>query len=363
MQLSNIFKKLIAKEIVSFDEALFVYNNASLSQMMFFANLLRKIIIPNSYVSFIIDRNINYTNICFSNCLFCNFCKSQKSLDAYTLCFNDLKPKIDELIVAGGNQILLQGGMNPKLDINYYINLFKEIKKNYPSLKLHALSPSEIVFLAKKEKISIKETIQILQNSGLDSLPGGGAEILSDRVRDIISPHKCNTNEWLNVMHEAHKLNITTSATMMFGHIETIEERIQHLFILRDLQSKKPKSSKGFISFTLWPFASKNTNLIKKYPDIKDVSSYEYIKMLSFSRLILNNINNIQASWLTVGKDVAGLCLYAGANDLSSIMIEENVLSSAGKNYTMNKEDMENLIKEQRFIPKIRNQEYEVIAD
>ncbi len=359
MQIDLIFQKSLNFDKISSAEALFLYKNAPLTTLMFYANQLRKKIHNNNYVSYIIDRNINYSNICSSKCMFCNFCRNSNEEDAYTLSINDFIPKIDELYKKGGNQILLQGGMNPNIGTDYYTNLFKSLKKKYSGLKLHALSPPEIVYLAKKENLPFEQIIIKLQNAGLDSIPGGGAEILSDRVRKIISPAKCTTDEWLKVMHAAHKLNITTSATMMFGHIETPEERMEHLCLLRDTQNRKPKTAKGFISFTLWPLAGNNTKLLKKFSDIKPIYADEYIKMLAISRLVLNNIPNIQVSWLTMGKEVAGVCLFAGANDLSSIMIEENVLLSAGKNYKMNQTDIEKMIKSLRLKPMKRNQEYE----
>lgn len=361
MQLSQIFSKAINFAKISKKEAVFLYQKASLSELMLCANTIRNNINHGSYVSYIIDRNINYTNVCFSKCLFCNFCKSLKDENSYSLHTKDLIPKIEELLQNDGEQILLQGGMNPTLGLSYYTNLFSELKSRFPQLKLHALSPTEIIFLTKKEKLSIEQILHELRNAGLDSLPGGGAEILSDRVRKRISPLKCSVKEWSEVMIIAHEHNITTSATMMFGHLETIEERMEHLCLLRNIQTKKTSNSTGFISFTLWPLASKDTTLIKKYPEIKPIHPEEYIRMLAVSRIVLNNIQNIQASWLTVGKEVAGVCLFAGANDLSSIMIEENVLSSAGKHYKMDEKSMISLISSLGFKPAKRNQEYEYI--
>lgn len=361
MQISHILRKSLDFQQINLNEALYLYNNASISELMVYANILRKKIHNNKNVSYIVDRNINYTNVCFSKCIFCNFYRNSNSNDSYILTIEELYKKIDELYKAGGNQILLQGGMNPKLNLHYFTKMFKDLKSKYPNLRLHALSPSEIIFLSKKEKKTINYIISELKDSGLDSLPGGGAEILSDRVRKIISPLKCSVNEWLLVMKTAHELNITTSATMMFGHLETIEERIKHLILLRNLQEKKPHNSTGFISFTVWPLAGSNTILERKHPEIQPVHSDEYIKMLALSRLILNNIPNIQASWLTVGTDIAGVCLFSGANDLSSIMIEENVLSSADKNNKLDEKSMRELIESHGFIPVKRNQEYQIV--
>ncbi len=361
MQITKSLSDRLYKGMIEPEEAKRLYNNASFAELMFYANEVRKQIHNNKIVSYIIDRNINYSNICFSKCLFCSFCKSKDDKDAYLMNPEDFIPKIDELYAVGGYQILLQGGMNKKADLEYFVNLFKFLKKRYPDIKLHALSPSEIIFLSKMSKLSIKEVLITLQNAGLNSLPGGGAEILSDRVRKLISPAKCSVSEWLGVMKTAHELKITSSATMMFGHVETIEERIEHLFLLKNLQDTKPDGSKGFISFTVWPLAAENTEIVKQYPDIKPVFAEEYIRLIALSRIILNNIPNIQASWLSVGKDIASTCLHAGANDLSSIMIEENVLSSSGMNNRMNRKDMEELIRKSGFKPKVRNQEYEYI--
>jgi cyclic dehypoxanthinyl futalosine synthase len=363
MQTSKVLTDTVKTGIINYDQALHAYHNASLAELIYFANSVRRKIHNNKFVSFIIDRNINYTNICYSKCLFCSFYRQGESKDAYLMSSEDYIPKIDELYAAGGKQILLQGGMNKKTDIQYFVNLFEFLKSKYPDIKLHALSPSEIVFLAKKAKMSFKDVLVILRNAGLDSLPGGGAEILSDRVRKLISPAKCSVSEWLEVMKKAHQLGITSSATMMFGHLETIEERIEHLFLLKDLQNNKPINSMGFISFTVWPLAAENTELVKLYPNIKPVYAEEYIRTLAISRIILNNIPNIQASWLSVGKELAGVCLNAGANDLSSIMIEENVLSSSGMNNRMNRADMEKLIRNSCFEPKLRNQEYEYLNE
>lgn len=360
-KIDTILDKALSLSPLSKSEAIFIYKNTPLSKLMNIANKIRNKHTDPKYVGWIIDRNINITNGCFSQCLFCNFCTKPNSENQYITSIKEYKDKIDELHAIGGNQLLLQGGMHPKLGLNFYKDLFSNLKKLYPTLKLHALGPAEIHFITSREGITYKETLVELIDSGLDSLPGAGAEILSDRVRNIISPNKCNTQQWLGVMREAHKLNMTTSATMMFGHIETIEERIEHLILLRDLQSEKPKESKGFATFIPWPLMSENTKLIKKFPQIKKVLSSEYIRMITISRIVLNNINNIQASWLTVGENTAKVCLHSGANDLGSIMIEEHVVSSAGGGYNIDKASIKNAAIEAGFIPKLRNQAYEFI--
>lgn len=360
-QIDIILEKALELKYISPTEGLLLFTDASLADLMLIAQLLRFKLHPERDVSYIIDRNINLTNICFSNCSFCNFCRSKNSADAYVLEISDYVEKIDKLYQLGGNQILLQGGMNPALGIEYYENLFTKLKELYPDIKLHALGPPEIVFIANSAGISIKECLERLIKAGLDSLPGAGAEILSDRVRKLVSPAKCSSNEWLDVMQEAHQIGLTTSATMMFGHLESIEERMIHMVKLRDLQDLKQANSKGFISFTLWPLAGENTRLISRYPDVKQVNNSEFLRMLSISRIMLPNIPNIQVSWLTMGKEIAQLALNGGANDMSSIMIEENVVSQAGKEFKMGQKEMENAIKDAGFIPRLRNQEYEFI--
>ena len=289
------------------------------------------------------------------------FLQKKRGTGSYVTSMVEYISKIDELYSLGGDQILLQGGMNPDLGLNFYTDLFRNLKKHYLSLKLHALGPPEIVFLAKKENLSYSEILKKLLEAGLDSLPGAGAEILSDRVRKNISPAKATTEEWLQVMLEAHKLNLPTSATMMYGHIETIEERIEHLISLRDLQSIKPEKNYGFITFIPWPFQDEGTMLLEKHGIKSTYNGPDYLRMISISRIILNNIKNIQASLLTVGKEVGMLSLHAGANDLGSIMIEENVVSAAGSNNRFNAEEIQSVIREAGFIPGRRNQKYELV--
>jgi cyclic dehypoxanthinyl futalosine synthase len=306
-----------------------------------------------------IDRNVNITNICFSQCAFCNFCRKKGSPDAYITSADEYKSKIDELYSLGGDQLLLQGGMNPDLGIGFYTDLFRSLKKIYPTLKLHALGPPEIVFLAKKAQLSYPAVLSQLIDAGLDSLPGAGAEILSDRVRRIVSPAKATSEEWLDVMREAHILNLPTSATMMYGHIETIRERIEHLIKLRDLQDKKPENNYGFVTFIPWPFQDDGTVLLQKHGIKSSYNGPDYIRLIAISRIILNNIRNIQASILTVGKEIAMMSLHSGANDLGSIMIEENVVSAAGATNRFNAGEIQSIIKEAGFVPGRRNQKYE----
>ncbi|KAF5030016.1 Cyclic dehypoxanthine futalosine synthase [anaerobic digester metagenome] len=253
---------------------------------------------------------------------------------------------------------MLQGGLNPSLDLRFHCDLFSWMKSEFPQIKLHALSPAEVDYMARTEKLSHEEVLKTLMNAGLDSLPGAGAEILCDRVRKIVSPAKISTDGWLEVMRAAHRLGLVTSATMMFGHVETPEERIQHMIRIRELQNDKPENAPGFLSFIPWPFYGKDTTLIKEGLVKNFPTAVEYIRLIATARLVLNNIQNIQASWLTVGKTTASVCLYAGANDLGSIMIEENVVSSAGASYRMNADEMQQLISDAGFSPRNRNQDF-----
>lgn len=361
MLLEEIYEKALGLISLNAEEGLKLYNSAPLEELMFIANKLRQKHNPGNIAGWMIDRNVNITNICFSQCSFCNFCRKKHSEDAYVTSVEEYKSKVDELYSLGGDQLLLQGGMNPALDLSFYVDLFGNLKKLYPSLKLHALGPPEVVYLARKEHLSFSEVLSVLIEAGLDSLPGAGAEILSDRVRRIVSPAKATTKEWLEVMRQAHKLNIPTSATMMFGHLETTLERIEHLILLRDLQAEKEHDHYGFITFIPWPFQDEGTILLKKQGVRSSYNGPDYIRMIAISRIILNNIRNIQASILTVGKEIGMLSLHAGANDLGSIMIEENVVSAAGANNRFNAGEMQSIIMEAGFVPGRRNQKYELI--
>jgi cyclic dehypoxanthinyl futalosine synthase len=361
MVLDELYEKALGLIPLSAEEGNTLYTSAPLEELMFVANRLRQKHNPGNTVGWMIDRNVNITNICFSQCSFCNFCRKKGSSDAYTTSVEEYKTKIDELFVLGGDQLLLQGGMNPELGLSFYADLFWNLKNIYPSLKLHALGPPEIVYLARKERLSYSEVLTKLMNAGLDSLPGAGAEILSDRVRKIVSPAKATSGEWLDVMREAHKLDLPTSATMMYGHVETAMERIEHLISLRDLQAEKQDDKYGFITFIPWPFQDEGTVLRTKHGVKSSYNGPDYIRMIAMSRILLNNIRNIQASILTVGREIGMLSLHAGANDLGSIMIEENVVSAAGANNRFNASEMQQIIKESGFVPGRRNQKYELL--
>jgi cyclic dehypoxanthinyl futalosine synthase len=355
----QLFRKVYDRQRLSPEEGLALYKEAPLSYLMFLADEIRKRLHPLDEVGWIIDRNVNITNICFSQCLFCNFCRRASDEDSYITTDEEYDSKIKELYAFGGDQLLLQGGMNPALNLRFYTSLFRRLKERWPGLRLHALGPPEIVFLAHKEKESINKILTELVDAGLDSLPGAGAEILSDRVRKIVSPAKASTDEWLGVMREAHRLNLPTSATMMFGHAETIEERIEHLVKLRELQYEKPDDSYGFITFIPWPFMDKGTVLADKYGIRNHTTAAEYLRVIAISRIMLDNIPNIQSSILTVGKETAAITLHSGANDLGSVMIEENVVSAAGDAFRFSPDEMQDIIRKAGFVPVRRNQKYE----
>ncbi|MBL0026935.1 MAG: CofH family radical SAM protein [Saprospiraceae bacterium] len=329
---------------------------------MYIGNAIRQHHVPGTTVTWIIDRNSNTTNVCIANCKFCNFYRRPGHEDSYVTSIEEYKQKIEETFLLGGEQLLLQGGHHPDLGLSYYATLFRQLKSLYPSLKLHALGPPEIAHITKLENSTHIHVLQVLKDAGLDSLPGAGAEILDDRVRRLISKGKCGGKEWLDVMRAAHKLDITTSATMMFGHIETNMERMEHFVALRQVQSEKPAHTKGFLAFIPWPFMDEDTILKKIKRARNQCTGDEYIRMIAMSRIMLPNIINIQASWLTVGKKVAQLCLHAGANDFGSIMIEENVVSAAGASFRFTADGIQKAIMEAGFEPQLRNQQYEYRA-
>ena len=358
----QLIKKALNSAFLSLEEGKFMFENLSLSGLMTIGHTIRKKLHPKDSVTWIIDRNVNITNACISGCKFCNFYKPVSDAACYVTSMDEYILKIGEMQRLGGNQLLLQGGMHPYLGLAFYLDLFSGLKQRFPDLRLHALGPPEIVHIAKLEKRNYKEILESLVSSGMDSLPGAGAEILADRVRKILSPVKCTAGEWLEVMKAAHELDLTTSATMMFGHIETLDERLQHMISLREVQSLKPEGHKGFLSFIPWPFQDDNTVLKEKSGVKNTVTAEEYIRMIAISRIMMPNIPNIQASWLTVGKDTAQLCLHAGANDFGSIMIEENVVSVAGASNKLDAAGIQKAISEAGFEPRLRNQDFEFLS-
>jgi len=343
-----ICEKAYQNNRITKDEAKILYDKADLLTLGQIAHHIRNIKCNPTIVTYIVDRNINYTNICISKCLFCAFYKNKYDTGAYVLDDDTIRNKILETKSLGGTGILLQGGLNPNLRLNYYLSLLKLIK-NTCDIHIHAFSPPEIVYMSRIEKLSIKEIIQSLMSAGLNSIPGGGAEILVDPIRKKLSNVKCNTNEWLNVMETAHNLGLKTTATMMFGHIESIDDRLEHLNKIRNLQDL----TGGFTAFIPWTFQRGNLPI-----SVNTIHSYEYLKILSLSRIFLNNIQNIQGSWVTQGEQIGQLSLCFGANDLGSIMIEENVVKSAGTSFKMSEDKMKNLITEIGYRPFKRNTLY-----
>lgn len=358
MNSDQLLKRALAFEFLTAEEGQFLFENVPTAELMLVANELRKIQKPDGLVTWQIDRNVNTTNACIANCKFCNFFRPPGHEEVYVTTIEQYKPKIEETIRYGGDQLLLQGGHHPELGLGFYTNLFKELKELYPEIRLHALGPPEVAHICKLEGKSHLEVLAALKEAGMDSLPGAGAEILNDRVRRLISRGKCTGQEWLDVMRACHKLDITTSATMMFGHIETLEERFEHLVWIREVQAEKPKDANGFLAFIPWPFMDDGT-LLKRIRGIQNnVSGDEYLRMIAISRIMLPNIKNIQASWLTVGKETAQLCLEGGANDFGSIMIEENVVSAAGAPHRFTYKTIQESIRKAGFEPQLRRQDY-----
>jgi len=359
MHIDNLLSRALDLDFLTAEEGVFLFENAPTADLMSVGNALRQKKVPGNVVTWIIDRNSNTTNVCIANCKFCNFYRRPGHEESYITTIDEYTEKIDEMMRLGGEQLLLQGGHHPDLGLQFYCDLFNELKEIYPNLKLHALGPPEIAHIAKLEGSTHTEVLIALKEAGLDSLPGAGAEILSDRVRRLISKGKCGGQEWLDVMRAAHQTGLTTSATMMFGHVETNLERMEHLVAMRQVQSEKPEHAKGFLAFIPWPFQDEGTMLKKLKRARNTCTGDEYVRMIALSRIMLPNINNIQASWLTVGKSVAQMCLHSGANDFGSIMIEENVVSAAGADHWFTSDSIQKAIKDAGFSPQLRNQEYE----
>ena len=339
------------------EEALDLIRNADLKELGKLATARKKELHPKGITTFVIDRNINYTNICWVDCKFCAFYRHEKDADAYVLTFDEIDAKIDELLEIGGTQILFQGGVHPKLKIEWYEDLVEYIHQKYPTITIHGFSSIEIDFIAKVSRISVEEVLERLKTKGLASIPGAGAEILSDKVRDIIAPKKIDSDVWIDIHRKAHKLGIMSTATMMYGTVETDEDIIDHLDMVRSLQDE----TGGFRAFIMWSFQGKNTALLEQIPDMEKPSSNRYLRLLAVARLYLDNVANIQSSWVTQGPYIGQMALRFGANDLGSTMMEENVVSSAGAAYAMAKDEMVHLIKDIGEIPAVRNTAYETL--
>jgi cyclic dehypoxanthinyl futalosine synthase len=340
---------------VSADEALQLYHHAPLPLLGELADGIRARKHPDGVVTYIIDRNVNYTNICVARCNFCAFYRPVGSGEGYVLGFEEIFKKIDETIALGGVQLLLQGGHNPDLPIEWYEDLFRAVKERYPSFKLHALSPPEVIHLTRMAKLSAPQVIDRLIAAGLDSIPGGGAEILVDRVRKLLNCYgKATTDEWLDVMRQAHLKGLRTTATMMYGHVETVEERIEHMRRLREVQDE----TGGFTAFITWSYQPEHTEL-----GGEEATGVEYLRMLALARIFLDNFPSLQASWVTQGGKVGQLSLAFGANDMGSVMIEENVVRAAGAAYCMDEVEIVRNVEDAGFVAKRRNMHYDILGD
>ncbi|MCL6635147.1 MAG: dehypoxanthine futalosine cyclase [Peptococcaceae bacterium] len=331
-------------------EALFYADLLELGQA---ADRVRRRIHPGGTVTFIIDRNINYTNVCLCRCRFCAFYKEEDDPEAYIIRREELFQKIEETIAAGGTAVMIQGGLHPRLGLNYYLDMLRSVKERYP-IHIHSFSPPEVSYMVRTSGLTLREVLLKLREAGLDSLPGGGAEILDNRVRKLISPEKIPWEEWMAVMDEAHRIGMKTTATMMFGHVETLEERVRHMVRVREQQDR----TGGFTAFIPWSFQPKNTRL-----GGGTATGVDYLKTLAVARLMLDNVPNIQASWVTQGAKMAQLSLSFGANDFGSTMLEENVVRAAGVNYRVPMEEIVRCIKDAGFTPAQRNTGYEVIRE
>lgn len=333
------------------DEGLALLKHADLLTLGELANGVRKRVHPERLVTFIVDRNINYTNVCVNKCKFCAFYREEGSSEAYILSKEDIFKKIEETIAQGGTQILMQGGVHPDLGIEYFEDLFSSIKSRF-TIQIHSLSPAEISFVAKRADLGIVDALKRLKASGLDSIPGGGAEILVDRVRKKVSPNKIRWRQWAEVMQTAHLLGMPTTATMMFGSLETQKEILEHLVRLRDIQDE----THGFTAFIPWTYQPGNTEL-----GGRSATAVEYLKTLALSRIMLDNFDNVQASWVTQGAKIAQVALEFGANDFGSTMIEENVVAAAGVTFRMTRQEIINLITDAGYAPAQRDTRYNIL--
>ncbi|MCC7429471.1 dehypoxanthine futalosine cyclase [bacterium] len=349
--LERIFDKVKEGKRLTYEDGFELFASNDLLSLAQMADFVRQKKHPNNIVTYIIDRNINYTNVCVAKCSFCSFYRKIGDKESYVLSNEVIGQKIKELKEVGGYQILMQGGLNPALKMDFYTELFRFIKENY-DVHIHALSPPEIHYLAKISRKTYKETLLILQEAGLDSVPGGGAEILTDRFRNEMTSGKCSADEWIDVMRNAHKIGMRTTATMMFGSIETIAERLEHLIRLRSLQDE----TNGFTAFIGWPMQPTH-----ELAHLQEITAFEYLKTTAIARLMLDNFDNLQASWVTQGPKIGQISLKFGINDFGSLMMEENVVSSAGTSFHLTLDEIHRNIKEAGYIPKLRKMDYTLI--
>jgi len=355
MSVDALAARVAAGERVSAAEALELYRSAPTMLLGRLADGVRRRKHPAGIVTYIIDRNVNYTNVCVARCKFCAFYRPVGSSEGYTLGFDEIFAKIDETIRLGGVQLLLQGGHNPDVPLQWYEDLFREVKRRYPTFRLHALSPPEVIHISRLSQLTVPEVIDRLIAAGLDSIPGGGAEILVDRVRKELNCYgKATADEWLDVMRHAHRAGLRTTATMMYGTVETVEERIEHLMRLRALQDE----TGGFTAFITWSYQPQHTEL-----GGAEATGIEYLRMLALSRIVLDNFDNLQASWVTQGGKVGQMSLAFGANDMGSVMIEENVVRAAGAEYCMDEFEVVRNVENAGLVAKRRNMHYDLLGD
>lgn len=347
----------MAEGRISAREALGLFGSDDLIGLGQRADETRGRLHPDQVVSYIIDRNINYTNICASGCLFCAFYRTAKSPEGYVLSPDEIRAKIRETEELGGAQILMQGGLHPSWVLADYERMLRDIR-SYSDIHIHAFSPTEIFHVARLSGVTVRDALSRLIDAGLDSIPGGGAEILADRVRSKLSPNKCTADEWLSVMREAHGLGLRTTATMMFGHIETLAERVGHMEKIRGLQD----DTGGFTAFIPWPFQHGATALGRTGVE-KKTGALDYLRTLAISRIMLDNVPNVQASWVTQGSKVAQMALYFGANDMGSTMLEENVVRAAGVSFRLSEKEIRRLIADAGFVPRRRSQDYSLLPE
>jgi dehypoxanthine futalosine cyclase len=362
-EVEDILQEAVAGESLAGGAVLLLFEEADLHALGRAAHDIRLRRCPPDLVTYVIDRNINYTNVCYVDCTFCAFYRHKKEEDSYVLSSEQIHHKIEELLAIGGTQILLQGGHHPNLTLDWYKGLLRGIKERYP-IHIHGFSPSEIEHFGRVFKLPTREVIRELHEAGLDSIPGGGAEILNDRVRSLLAPTKVTAQRWTEIMEEAHAQGMRTSATMMFGHVETLPERVEHLLRIRESQER----TGGYTAFICWTYQPANTPMARDHPEQLELigvggqkGSVDYLRTLAISRITLNNIDNFQASWVTQGRKIGQLTLFFGANDLGSTMMEENVVAEAGVHFRLTREQMDDLIREAGFKPAVRDNYYNVL--
>ncbi len=351
---TEIQNKIASRQELDRADGLKLLTEVDLLDLGKVADAIRQEKHPDNRVTFVVDRNVNYSNVCESKCKFCAFYRNAEDSDAYLLSYDEIYAKVQELVDHDGTQLLMQGGLHPTLKIDWFEELFRQLRERFPQVQIHSLSPAEVTHIAKLSELTMAECLQRLQAAGLASVPGGGAEVLVDDVRQEISPNKIGWKQWAAVMEEAHRLGMRTTATMMFGSREKPEDIVEHLFRIREIQQR----TGGFTAFIPWTFQPDNTEL-----GGETASGVEYLKVLALSRIILDNVDNIQGSWVTQGARMAQVALFFGANDLGGTMLEENVVAAAGCSFRMSKEDIVDLVRGAGFIPARRTTEYQILKE